>query len=130
MRAVPAILIATALVGATGCAVTQKSLEEKGLRPLTQKELEDRYSRPVKVRFVNARNQSGTGDYNPDGSVRLSWQGGGANGRWRIKDGKFCTTYAEIRNGVETCFTSYRTGPKEYVSFGPDGYAGTTTQID
>jgi hypothetical protein len=29
------------------------------------------------------------------------------------------------------CFTSYRTGPKDYTTFGPDGeFSGTSTDID
>ena len=131
VNAVVAGLITLTIVGAAGCVVTQKSLQEKGLKPVTQKDMQDRYSRPVKIRFVNDRNQSGTGEYTPDGTARLNWTGGGATGKWVIKGDKFCTTYPEIRGGAETCFTSYRTGPKDYTTFGPDGeFAGTSTEID
>jgi hypothetical protein len=124
-------LAAVVLIVATGCGVTQKSLQEKGLKPLTQKELEDRYARPVKSRWVNAQNQSGTAEATPDGTARLAWQGGGATGKWRIVNGKYCTTYPQLRGGNETCFAVYRTGPKEHVTFGADGsYNATATEID
>ena len=124
-------LTAVALMILTGCAVSQKSLQEKGLKPITQKELEENYSRPVKIRWVNVQNQTGTAEYTPDGVARLQWQGGGATGRWRIADGKFCTTYPEIRGGAEACFVVYRTTPKETVSFAMDGsYNATATAID
>jgi hypothetical protein len=38
-----------------------------------------------------------------------------------VKDGKLCTTYAELRGGAETCFVFYRTSPQEYVTFNVDG---------
>jgi hypothetical protein len=122
MKRALAGVAALVLVTASGCGVTQKSLQEKGLKPMTQKELEERYSRPVKVRFTNAQNQGGTAEYAPDGAARLAWQGGGATGKWRVKDGKFCTV-AQLRGGAEACFTSHRTGPKEYVN-------ATATEID
>jgi hypothetical protein len=131
MKAMLAGLAAVVLITAAGCAVTQKSLQEKGLKPMSAKDLQERYARPVKIRWTNDRNQSGTGEYTPDGTARLAWQGGGATGKWRIKEGKFCTTYPEVRGGAETCFIPYRTGPRESVSFGEDGaYAAMSTDID
>jgi hypothetical protein len=98
-------------VCATACAVTQKSLQEKGLKPMTHAEREQRYSRQVKIRWVNERNQSGTGEYvaiptypsNPATSVTLQHDpqtGGYKAGRVITeegKDGKPVSKWAEIQ---------------------------------
>ena len=48
----------------SGCArVTEQSLRDKGLAPLTQQELEERFARPVKVRFDNLVGDRGTTSY-------------------------------------------------------------------
>ena len=115
----------------SGCAVTEKSLRDKGMSPQTQKELEERFSRPVKSSFQNVSGIRGTVTYTPDGTVRVDSPNIIDTGTWRIKDGKFCTKYTKIRNGEETCFTTYKTGPKEYTSFFADGsYNATVTDID
>lgn len=114
-----------------GCATTEQSLRAKGLMPQTQKELEERFSRPVKVRFDNNVGGRGTATYTPDGTARVEWSGGGDTGKWRISDGKVCVKWVKIRDGQEGCFTSYKTGAKEYTTFAQDGtLAATTTEID
>ena len=125
-------LVVAVLVAAAGCAtMTEQSLIAKGLKPQTAQDLEQTYSRPVRGRWVNDRNQSGTGEYTPNGVARLSWAGGGATGKWRIVGGKFCTTYPEVRGGTENCFTTYQTGPNEFISFNSDGsYNATASRIE
>ena len=87
-----------------------------GSRPRARCQL--RQPGPVKVRWA-------------DGAARVAWQGGGAVGKWRIVNGMFCSTYPELRGGAETCFISYRTGPKEWVTFTLDGsYNASSTDID
>ena len=114
-----------------GCATTEQSLRAKGLVPQTQKELEDRFSKPVKLRFDNNVGGRSTVAYMPDGTGRVEWTGGGDTGRWRVKDGKICVTWTKVRDGQEGCFTSYKTGPKDYMSFNPDGSLnGMATEID
>jgi hypothetical protein len=93
---------------------------------MSEKDLQERYARPVKTRWVNDQNQSGIAEFTPDGTARLAWAGGGATGKWRIRDGRLCTTYPELRGGAENCFVFYRTGPREHVSFREDGTYNTT----
>src|SRR5262245_12765816 len=122
MRNVFHSALAVFLVGTlAGCAVTEKSLRDKGMTPLSQKQLEERYSRPVKIAFHSAGGVRGTGTYTPDGTARLDSSNFSDTGVWRIKDGKFCGKYTRIRNGQENCFTFYKTGAKEYMSFDADG---------
>lgn len=114
-----------------GCATTEQSLRAKGLAPQTQKELEDLFAKPVKLRFENNTGGKGTATYMPDGTGRVEWPGGSDTGRWQVKDGKICMTWTKLRDGKENCVTSYKTGPKEYTSFNPDGTLNaTSTQID
>jgi hypothetical protein len=115
----------------SGCATTEQSLRAKRLMPQTQKELEERYSRPVKVRFDNNVGGRGTATYTPDGTARVEWPGGGDTRKWRIRDGKVCVKWMKIRDGQEGCFTSYKTGAKEYMTFASDGTLNATaTEID
>ena len=38
-----------------------------------------------------------------------------------MKGGAICAEWKQIRNGEERCFHAYRTGEKQYTTFGPDG---------
>jgi hypothetical protein len=67
-----------------------------------------------------------TGTYTQDGVAKIDWGRGADEGSWRIIGGKFCTKYPKVRNGVETCFTVYKTGENEYKSILPDGSLNAT----
>lgn len=131
MRLMVGAVTVMALATMYGCATTEQSLRAKGMVPQTQKELEGRFSKPVKLRFDNNVGGRGTVMYMPDGTGRVEWPGGGDTGKWRVKDGKVCVTWAKLRDGKEGCFASYKTGPKEYMSFNSDGSLNaTSTEID
>jgi hypothetical protein len=124
-------LFLCALMGAlfvilSGCATTEKSLQERGLTPLTHNDLETLLSRTRTVRWTSAKGVAGTGTYTQDGTAKLAWNGGGTEGSWRVSGDKFCTKYPTIRNGNETCFTMYKTSESEYQSFSPDGSFNAT----
>jgi hypothetical protein len=97
------------------------------MSPLTQKDLEERFSKPVKMQFDNNVGGRGVATYSPDGTARVEWPGGGDTGRWQVRDGKICIKWQKIRNGEEGCFTSYKTGPKEHMSFASDGTLNAKT---
>jgi len=119
------------IASVSGCATTEQSLRAKGLVPQTQKELEERFSKPVKLRIDNNVGGRSTVTYMADGTGRVEWQGGGDTGKWRVKDGKICVTWTKLRDGQEGCFTSFKTGPKDYMSFNPDGSLNVmSTEID
>ncbi len=44
-------------------------------------------------------------------------------GTWRSTDNGYCTTWARIRNGQETCFTVVRQGGR-FLVINPDGSNG------
>ena len=123
------VLIFVATV--SGCATTEQSLRAKKLAPLTQKELEERYSRQVKIRFDNNTGGRGIATYMPDGTAQVEVPGLADTGKWRVNDGKICVTWTKIRDGKEGCFTSYKMGPKDYMTFNADGSLNATaTDID
>lgn len=115
------VLMGVTALMLTSCATGEKSMQEHGLAPLTHNELETLMSGTTTSRWTSSKGVSGTGIYTQDGTAKLSWNGGGAEGSWRISGDKFCTKYATIRDGKETCFTMYKTGETEYKSFSPDG---------
>jgi len=114
-------LMCVAFLILSSCATTEKSLQERGLNPLTHSELETLMSRTRTARWTTSKGVSGTGTYSQDGTAKLAWSGGGAEGSWRVSGDKFCTAYPTIRGGKETCFTLYRIQENEYQSFFPDG---------
>jgi len=119
-------LMAIALLLVSGCATTEKSLQERGLTPLTHSELETLMSRTRTARWTTSKGVTGTGSYTQDGTAKLAWSGGGAEGSWRISGDRFCTKYPTIRGGNETCFSLYKMHENEYQSFFPDGSLNAT----
>lgn len=96
--------------------MSEPSLRARGLSPLTQQQLQERYARRVESRFENNQGALGTFSVMPDGSVRRSAHVEDV-GTWRIKDGRFCTSFQRIRQGEEECRTLYRTGDWEFSFF-------------
>lgn len=119
-----AVLAAT-FMALSGCATTEKSLQARGLSPLTQSELEALFSQTRTLRATNAEGLTGTWTFTPDGVA----QGGGGleseEASWRITGGKFCTKDT-IGSGVEKCHGIYKTGENEYQAFHPDGSLAAT----
>lgn len=118
------LLAAIALVaglGIVGCATTETSLTEKGLKPLSEAELKSLYARSRTIKWTNAQNTSGTAEYRPDGSTSVNWGTGGSQGRYRIAGDTFCTQYPDVRGGVERCVRTYRTGENEYRTYLTNG---------
>ena len=110
----------------SSCALTEQSLRDKEISPLSQSELQALHARPRTIQGTSATGDRVTGTYTPEGVAKIQWSSGGAEGSWRIKDGKFCTTYSTLRGGEERCFTVYKTGDNEYKSFNPDGSLNAT----
>ena len=108
------------------CATTEKTLRDKGLAPLSHSELQALHARTRTLKGTNANGVRGAGTYTTDGVAKLDWGTGEATGTWRIKDGKFCTTYSTVQSGAERCFTVYKTAENEYTSFNPDGSLNAT----
>ena len=125
------ILIATsticvAMLLLSGCATNARSLQERGLSALNHSQLEKLMSRTRTARWTTATGASGTATYFQDGRAEVDWNGGGAEGTWRIKANTLCTKYLDIREGKETCFTGYRTQANVYQWFFPDGSLNST----
>ncbi|HWS73867.1 MAG TPA: hypothetical protein VN324_01880 [Quisquiliibacterium sp.] len=104
---------AIALIAISGCAITEKSLQEQGMKPLGESELRSLYSRETAFRWTSVR-ASGTGRSWPDGRALADWQGGSAPGSYRIDGGHFCSRYG---SDPENCMRMYKTGDREYKTF-------------
>lgn len=115
------VVLAAICIGLSGCAITEKSLRERGLSPLTHSELEALYSRTKTLHGTTAEGVRWTGTFAPDGVVKVDWGEGADEGAWRIVGGKFCTTYQVINDGQEFCITIYKTGKNEYKAFNAEG---------
>ena len=104
----------------TSCALTEKSLKEKGAKLLGQQELVEFFSQD---RVVNFSTQSGSakGYYFSDGSQKIEWPGGGDRGNYKIVNGQFCSSWKSARGGKEECYRIYHTENNEYVWFKIDG---------
>lgn len=120
------VLLGVAVLLPAGCATNEQSLQKRGLSPLSHTKLEALYSRTRDERFLTATGVSGTGKFARDGTAKVAWDGGSADGTWRIKGNTFCTRYASIRGGKENCFTVYQTQPNKYALFFPDGSPDAT----
>ena len=114
------------LAALSGCATNASTLQKEGLTALGHSQLEMLQSRTRTARWRTATGSSGTATFSKNGKVELSWNGGGADGRWRIDGNTLCTRYSTIRNGKETCFTAYRTHKDEYQWFFADGSLDAT----
>ena len=118
------LLAAMSLVvglGLGGCATTEKSLTEKGMKPLSEAELKALYSGTRKVKWTNAQNRSGTGEFRADGAASVDWGTGSAQGKYRIVGNTLCSQYDGVRGGAETCFRIYKTGDNEYKQYFTNG---------
>ena len=118
------LLAATTLVaglGLAGCATTEKSLTEKGMKPLSEAELKALYSGTRKVKWTNAQNRSGTGEFRADGAASVDWGTGSAQGKYRIVDNTLCSQFEGVRGGAENCFRIYKTGDNEYKQYFTNG---------
>lgn len=110
----------------SSCATTEKSMQERGLTPLTHNQLKTLMSRTRTTHWTTAENVTGTGTYLDDGSAEITWGGRAAQGAWRITGDKFCTRYPTIRKGNDVCYTLFKTGEKEYQLFHQDGSLNAT----
>ena len=64
--------------------------------------------------------QAATEHFNADGSVDI--RGGlNDNGRWRLWEQGYCTSWARMRMGAERCFTLDRTPDGHYRIYKPNG---------
>jgi len=108
-------------IGLGGCATTEKSLTEKGMKPLSEAELKAMYSRTRTAKWTNAQNTSGTVEYGADGTSSVTWGAGSAQGKYRIVGNTFCTQYEGVRGGAENCVRIYKTGDNEYKSYHANG---------
>lgn len=110
-----------------GCAATEKSMQEQGVRPMSEAELRDLHARDWSFRWQNARGLSGTGQSRSDGTLTAQASGQSVSGRYRLAGGQYCSRWG---SDAENCLRFYRTGPREYKAFrASDGQWFSTFQL-
>ena len=120
-------VLAAFLLAISGCATTtEKALQERGLSPLTQAELEALHSRTRTIRGITHSGITVTGTLTSDGVAKLDCPRVSHEGTWRIKEGKFCTQYPTVRNGVERCANHYKIEDNKYQKFNSNGSFNST----
>ena len=110
----------------SGCAVTEKSMQEKGLRPASEAELRSQHARERSFRWTTVAG-SGTGRTWPDGRAMVEYPGGSLAGTWRIAGGLMCSKYGDA---PERCLRAYKTGPREHQYFLPENGSWRSTVVD
>lgn len=110
----------------SGCATTEKSLQDKGLRPLGEAELRASHGRERSFRWTTA-DGSGTGRSWPDGRARVEFPGGALDGRFRIEGGLMCSQYGSL---PERCLRGYKTGAREIQYFNPADGSWRSTVVE
>ena len=113
----------------SGCAPSQQTWHDAGLKPLTHDELENLFSRRRTTRWTSSEYRKGAGAYDRGGAAKLNWYKGEAVGSWRIVGDTFCTKYPKIHGGNESCFTFYKTGVNQYLLYLPDGAFNATVEF-
>ena len=92
---------------------------------LTHEQLKELLSKTTIFQFVRGTTR-GTGVLAQDGTARLDGGSWAAKGTWRIDGNKYCSKYAGIRRGYETCYTLQKTGDNAYtLQDTGDGTIGT-----
>lgn len=115
-------LIALAAIAlAAGCAATEGALKEKGAKPLAGSEIRSIFAGSGTMRWVNARNNSGTLVFTEPDKFDVAWGTGSATGTVRFTPDGHCSKYPTLRGGQEECYRVYRTGDKELTIFKADG---------
>ena len=112
-----ALLFSTAIYS---CAINEKNLKDTGAKLLGQQELFEIFKQD---RVVSLSTKSGSADgyYFSDGTQEIKWPGGGDVGRYRIKNGQFCSKWNTTYNGKERCYRIYQTKENEYIWVKLDG---------
>ena len=115
------VVFAASILALAGCVATEKSLQARGVSPLTQSELKTLWSRTRTVHVWSYDYKVwADGIYTADGVAKVNWGRGEDEGVWQIKADTFCTQYPQVREGQEKCFTMYQIGENQYELYGPD----------
>jgi hypothetical protein len=121
--------LAGAAIALSACGTAEKMAQDKGYEPVSQAQLEEAYSRTRTIAWRNSAGRGGTATYHADGTAQVTWDGGEDEGHWRIADGRFCSKWTTVRNGIEHCTRSYKVGDNEYQVYNPDGTLNSTVSF-
>ena len=125
MKTGSGILLVALLVA--GCAVSEKSLVEKGATPLSGAQIQQLNSPGAVANWRNQEGRSGTVAYLAEGKVEIKSGTFSDVGSLRYTENGVCSKYTTVRNGAETCFKMYKTGPNSYATVNQNGEVESTS---
>lgn len=104
-----------------GCVTTAKQkMLDSGLMPLSDQELQLLLSEPTDVSYSGGKGPASINHF-PDGTQKITYQGGADEGTWRIANGEICGKWEKIRKGVEKCSTIFKIDENKYKLFKKNG---------
>jgi len=122
-----AITIIFALV-LVGCVTGKQKLLDSGMQPLKQTDFDDLFSKDIKANYLNSNGHNVSVQFYPDGTQKYSSPKNSDIGKWSIKNNEQCSTWSNLRNGQEKCFTWFKISENKYELFEQNGNkAGTIT---
>lgn len=101
------------LLLAGGCVTAKQKMLDAGINPLTNEELKVLFSKPTNVSF-SGNNGDASIQHSPDGTQKITYQGGSDEGLWRISKGEICGKWKKIRQGSENCNTMFQVEDNKY----------------
>jgi len=96
-----------------GCVTAKQKMLDAGINPLTDEQLTVLFSKPTDVSYSGNKGNASI-KHSPDGTQKISYNGGSDEGFWRIANGEICGKWKSIRQGSENCNTMFQLEDNKY----------------
>lgn len=106
-------LVFGACIAVCGCASQGAQWSHAGYKSLNQKDLELLFLNERSVEFFSSGRRFNV-RYFSNGRQEIDWGDGRDEGRFRIKNEEFCSTWTRLRNGTEYCSKIYQINKSEF----------------
>ncbi len=119
-KRLPRLLSIVLLSFLVGCATHEGKLKDAEVPQLDQESLEALFSSQRIAEFKTVKGVAGIITYYPDNRQVVQFAGIEDQGRYRIEDGRLCSTWETIRKG-EKCTTFYQISDNYFELVDEDG---------
>ena len=116
------------IIAFCGCASYELQSSPPGAKMLNQTELEHLFHEERTVEFPIPGGVA-TVNYFPDGRQEIDWSSGNDTGTFRINKEEFCSTWANLRNGAESCSKIKKISENEFEFINRDGDSHTIMRL-
>ena len=96
-----------------GCVTAKQKMLDAGINPLTDEQLIVLFSQPTDVSYLGNKGNASI-KHLPDGTQKISYNGGSDEGFWRIANGEICGKWKNLRQGSENCSTMFQVEDNKY----------------